>query len=65
MSERLYRIEDVITEVGIGYVNARSKAEAVEKANRGEVEFTYGGGINVRRGDGLHAYVERQENAGD
>jgi hypothetical protein len=61
MTERLYRVEDVITEVGVGYVRARSKADAVDRASRGEVEFTYGGGADIRRGDGLHAYVEPEE----
>ena len=59
MAERLYRIEDTVTEVGVGYVLARSKAEAVRKAIDGEVQFTYGQGADVRRGDGLHAFVER------
>ena len=55
--ERTYRVEDVVTIVGVGYVTARSKAEAVEKARNGEVEFTYNDGQDIRRGDGLHAYV--------
>jgi hypothetical protein len=57
---RLYRVEDVVTEVGVGWIRARSKAEAIEKAEGGAVEFVYGGGADVRRGDGLHAYVERK-----
>lgn len=59
MSTRLYRVEDIITVVGVGYVEATSKAEAKRKATDGEVEFYYNNGQDIRRGDGLHVYVSR------
>lgn len=55
---RLYRVEETLTVVGVGEVEATSKAEAVEKAKRGEVEFYWGDGQDVRRGDGIKAYPE-------
>lgn len=61
MSERRYRVEDVVTIVGIGYVTAKSKTDAVAKAIDGLVEFTYNEGQDMRRGDGLHAFVAGDE----
>jgi len=56
--KRWYRVEDVTTVVGVGYVRARSKAEAVELALNGDVQLDYDdGGTTIRRGDGPHVYV--------
>lgn len=38
---RVYLVEDRVESIGIGYVRARSKREAVDKAKRGEVQFDY------------------------
>lgn len=65
MAEREYRIEETLTIVGVGSVMAHSKAEAVEKASRGEVEFFWNDGQDIRRGDGIKAFVERPSRPGD
>lgn len=57
MSERWYVVVETITITGTGDVRARSKAEAVEKAKNGEVEFDWDQGQVIRRGDGIKAYL--------
>lgn len=54
---RRYRVEEVLTIVGVAEVEAASKADAREKVLRGEVELTWNDGQDVRRGDGVHVYV--------
>lgn len=64
MGERLYHVIDTVTITGVGDVMARSKAEAVEKAANGEVQFDYDQGQVVRRGDGLRALRAPAEPSG-
>ena len=63
MSERVYEVVETITITGVGYVRARSVAEAIESAKRGRVEFDWDQGQNVRRGDGIKAWLLRGDRA--
>jgi hypothetical protein len=56
MSERAYEVVETITITGVGYVRAKSKADAVEQAKDGLVVFDWDQGQILRRGDGIKAY---------
>jgi hypothetical protein len=56
MSERVYEVVETVTITGVGYVRAKSRADAVEKAKGGQVEFDWDQGQILRRGDGIKAY---------
>ncbi len=42
MADRVYEVFEHVGVWSIGYVRARSKAEAIEKVHRGEVELMHG-----------------------
>lgn len=56
-----YRVEETLTVIGVGYIEARSAAEAVEKAKDGKVTFFYDDASTARRGDGIKAWPDRDQ----
>jgi hypothetical protein len=61
MSERkrrLYRVEETLTIVGVAHVEAATKAEVRQMIDRGEVEFIYNDGQDIRRGDGIKIVLD-------